>query len=143
MKKTSFFRKTPQDDILDLVLAYKHKDDAHNDGTRSHVLAQGIDELFTYIVTYGVRYGIISSADLSYFVWDRNDVLHISQGVEWQNQKFVVLLSYFLEMAAKDCTAYAGKKGKWPAYDYLIIFVLAFKLYFVICSLDFFDNVYV
>ena len=59
--------------------------------------------------TYGVRYGIISSADLSYFVWDGNDVLHISQGVEWQDQKIVALLSYFLEMAANDHTVHAGK----------------------------------
>ena len=40
MKKPSFFRRTPQDDIPD----YKHKDDTHNDGNRSHVLAQGIDQ---------------------------------------------------------------------------------------------------
>ena len=46
-------------------------------------------------------------------------------------------------MATKDYTVDAGKKDKWPAYDFLIIFVIAFELYFVICSPDFFYNVYV
>ena len=39
MKTPSFFRRTPQDNILDLVVAYKHKDETHNDGNRFHVLA--------------------------------------------------------------------------------------------------------
>ena len=143
MKKPSFFRRTPEHKIPDLVETYEHKDNIHNNGNKSHVLAQGIDQLFSYMDTYRVCYGLISSVDLSYFVWyDLHDVLHISRGIEWQEEQFEAVLSYFLQKAAKDTTVYAGE-GKWPAYDFLIIFVIAFELYFVICSPDFFDNVYV
>ena len=139
MKKPSFFRRTPQHNIPDLVVSYKHKDDIYNDGNRSLVLAQGIDQLLSYMVTYRVGYGIISSTNLWYFVWYESDtlhdVLHISTGVEWQDKKFVAVLSYFLDKAAK---VYAVKEGKRPAYDFLIIFVFALKLCFVICSPDFF-----
>ena len=88
---------------------------------------------------YKVSYGIISSADLSYFVWyDLHDVLHISRGVEWQEEQFVAVLSCFLQKVAKDTIVYAEKEGKWPAYDFLIMFVITFELYFVICFPNFF-----
>ena len=142
MKKPSFFR-TPGQSIPDLVASYQHKDDdVYSDGNRYAVLAQGMDQLLSYLVASRLGHGIISSTDLSYFVWYERDtlldVVHISEGIEWRDKRLLAVLSYFLDKASKDTTMYAGKEGKWPTYDFLVIFVIAFELYFVICSPDFF-----
>ena len=109
-------------------------DDVYSDGNKYAVLAQGMDQLLSYMVAYRLGHGIISSADLSYFVWYERDtlldVVHISEGIEWRDKRLLAVLSYFLDKASKDTTVYARKEGKWPTYDFLIIFV--------ICSPDFF-----
>lgn len=147
MKKPSFFRTRIENSIPDLFKAYGERGNPFSDVQRYLVLAQSVEQLFMYLYDCGIGYGIISSADLSYFLRRVGDTLYISQGVEWQNPKFVAALSYFLE-EARDNPVHAFGEGKWPAYCvpiYLLLrsnlFVIAFQFYFLFVHLLLFDNV--
>lgn len=76
------------------------------DEQRSHILAQSITQRFRYLVSHEIGYGIISSIDLSYLISCVDVSLRIFEGIDWHHPRFIAALAYFMEMTAKDTTAY-------------------------------------
>ena len=119
-KRTSFFRPSLDDALLDLTSAYAdYSQNGENAGRRSKVLAEAVRQTYKYMSKLCVGYAVISFADATYLVRRMDgadlryqDCMEISQGYAWTSKDPALLeaLSYIISTAVGDKRTFAFKK---------------------------------
>lgn len=103
------------EDCPKLCKAYEDMSTGNGRVPRSHILVEPTLQLYKYLVHMQLGHGIISSLDLSYFVYREGGILFISEAITGRN-RLLGARAWFMTRAACDKREFQVGKNGIPSY---------------------------